>query len=242
MVARNQNDETIFDLIRDSSFEQLRKEQLVYLLIESAATQKDDAIMKELFIEMMHKNAALNRTLEEKLQEVERLSVTDQLTGLYNRRKFKADLREEIVRGVRYGRGFSLIMLDIDHFKSINDEFGHDVGDDVLRRVSTILQDRVRTMDVPCRWGGEEFMVLLPETNDADAVVVAEDLRRRFEAEDFGLGRPVTCSFGVVEWISGATDDDMTKRVDEALYTSKENGRNQVTIVGIIIEQPDFGL
>ena len=207
-----------------------KTDTLSHMVLEAIASDKDNIIMTDLMLEMLQRNALLNRQLESKILEVERLSVTDQLTGAYNRRKFITVLENEMDRMVRYDRSFSLIMFDIDHFKNVNDTYGHDIGDFVLREISKNAMERLRNADTFARWGGEEFMILAPETTLEDALKLAEILRSSIEEYNFSPVSKVTSSFGVV--CSTETElktiDDLTKAVDEALYHAKRSGRNKV--------------
>ena len=177
---------------------------------------------------------AMNRQLEE-------ISVRDALTGLYNRRYFADRLEQEFHRGERHHRPSSLIMVDIDHFKRVNDTYGHQVGDVVLRGVAQILVDQTRTIDIAGRYGGEEFAVILPETPLADAHQVAERLRERVEAtvlhriEKDGIESEAlkcTISLGVSSFagIGYATPADFLHAADAALYDAKHSGRNRVHV------------
>lgn len=161
-------------------------------------------------------------------KELEELSVTDHLTRLYNTRKLDEDLAREISRHRRYGHPLSAIMADVDDFKAVNDRMGHLVGDDVLREVGTIIKSNVRNVDLAVRYGGEEFVVLCPDTGLEQAHRLAEKLRRFVEVNDFfGVGR-VTLSLGVAQL---APDDDsrsFLERADRKLYEAKRNGKNQV--------------
>ena len=152
----------------------------------------------------------------------------DNLTKLYNRQKLNDDFTKEILREERYHHGLSLIMLDIDNFKSINDTYGHDVGDDVLRSISDILIKSVRQTDIPSRWGGEEFMVLLPDTSSPDNV--AELIRSNIEKFEFKMvPKPITVSVGTAVFRDGVdTKDSIIKNVDIALYQAKNSGKNKV--------------
>lgn len=150
---------------------------------------------------------------------------TDPLTKAMNRRAFLRLLEVEVASAKK----FSLIMFDIDHFKSINDEFGHDVGDAVLREISQLVRDNIRETDRLVRWGGEEFMVLALSSGIGRVRQVAERLRLAVESFSFtGVPRAVTSSFGIVEHQSDESQDEFIKRVDEALYQAKEGGRNRV--------------
>ncbi|WP_241546763.1 GGDEF domain-containing protein [Thiohalobacter thiocyanaticus] len=163
--------------------------------------------------------------------ELEHQASHDVLTGLNNRRKFEELLLQEIERTSRYQRPFAVIMFDIDHFKRINDRHGHDIGDAVLNELATIVGEQVRDSDIPARWGGEEFIVLLPETGTEGARQAAEGRLRRRIAETLftGAGR-VTISLGVTQYQSGDTLDSLVKRADEALYRAKEEGRDRVVV------------
>lgn len=163
--------------------------------------------------------------MENKLAQ---LASTDPLTGLYNRRSLGEFLAAEMIRVTRYPSPMSLIIFDIDHFKSINDLFGHDVGDDVLRDIAKVIQCNIRKTDIFARWGGEEFIILSPETTGDHAENLAEKLRNAVENYDFALPKKITVSFGVAEYISGETSEQMIKRADKAMYQAKENGRNRV--------------
>ena len=155
----------------------------------------------------------------------------DGLTGVYNRRFFEKQIAGELDRATRYEKALSVIMLDIDHFKKLNDEFGHLLGDEVLKQVSNIFRTQLRRLDFICRYGGEEFAIILPETGGEDALGVADKVRRMIEAHSFpGVPRPVTISLGVAECPAhGVTRDTLVKSADQALYASKLGGRNRVT-------------
>lgn len=156
------------------------------------------------------------------------LSVTDCLTDSYNRRYFTQKLEEEIERARRNGNTFSLIMLDIDHFKSINDRFGHNAGDLVLKNIVELIKNRIRKIDILARWGGEEFVILLLDTTIKNAVRLAEELRESLSRMDIpGVGR-VTASFGVSTYCSGDTADTLVNKADKMMYEAKAAGRNCV--------------
>jgi len=166
-------------------------------------------------------------TDEEKYrQELEKLTITDALTGIKNRRYFMHKLQDEIERSNRYDEKLSLVMFDIDHFKKVNDEHGHDVGDEVLKEYTKLITSELRENDAFCRIGGEEFIVILPHVELSGALIVAEKLRSSVENHKKVL--PITMSFGVVEFKKGETKEHLFKRVDNALYEAKENGRNRV--------------
>jgi diguanylate cyclase (GGDEF)-like protein len=160
---------------------------------------------------------------------VRQLAYLDGVTGIFNRRYFELRIAEEIARSSRHGLTFSVIMVDIDHFKRLNDEFGHLLGDEVLRQVSGILSQQLRKSDVFSRYGGEEFAIITPETGLESALGVADKLRRVVESWHFpGVARPVTISAGVAEFpTQGGTRDELVKSADEALYAAKQSGRNR---------------
>ena len=172
--------------------------------------------------------ADANERLQGKNDELERLSVTDGLTGLVNHRALMQRLGEEGQRSLRNSHPFVVIMADVDHFKQYNDTFGHPQGDEVLKKVASILKDCTRTVDCVARYGGEEFAALLPETDMSGAMEVAERMRAKVESADFP-GRRVTMSIGVAEFPKHApTPKDVIAVADAALYVAKRGGRNQV--------------
>lgn len=165
------------------------------------------------------------RELEEELSYQARY---DMLTELPNRRECETALHAEIERSDRYGQGLSALMIDIDHFKRINDERGHVQGDRVLQRVAAVIGARVRQADTPGRWGGEEFLVLLPSTPPADARRLAEELCRAVAEHYDGNGPTVTISVGYAGYRRGEGDARFLQRLDRALYAAKDQGRNRV--------------
>ena len=171
-----------------------------------------------------------NRKLSTLNKELERLSLTDKLTGLFNRSKIDAAIEREIARSQRFGQPFSLIMLDIDHFKLVNDTYGHQVGDKVLIAVSSVLSGNTRETDILGRWGGEEFIVICPHTDGVGILNLAEGLRLKFEAYDFPVVEHKTASFGVTTYRNGDQPTEIVRRADEALYAAKNNGRNRVEV------------
>lgn len=163
---------------------------------------------------------------------LEKRAMIDGMTGLWNRSYLDARLVAEMSAARRTGEPLSCIMADVDHFKSINDTYGHSVGDDILRRIATVLQERCRSTDIVCRYGGEEFTILLPATDTDDAAQLAEELRVRIEQLHFtcnDLPRPVTCSFGVAV-LGEKVPPSILELADEALYAAKLSGRNRITL------------
>ncbi len=165
-------------------------------------------------------------------ERARQLAYLDGLTGIYNRRHFEQKIVEEIERANRYSGEMAVLMVDIDNFKKVNDEFGHLLGDEVLRQISSVFSQQLRKVDVVCRYGGEEFAILLPQTAGAKALAVADKLRRTVESYIFpGVARPVTITVGMAEFPGhGSTRDELVKAADAALYAAKLGGRNRVLV------------
>jgi len=166
------------------------------------------------------------------VERVKQLAYLDGLTGIFNRRFFELRIMEEIERARRYGTGMAVIMADIDQFKRLNDEFGHVLGDEVLRQVSSLFHQQLRKIDVVCRYGGEEFAILLTQTNAQHAMNIAEKLRKMVAGWQFpGVPRTVTISAGAAAFPDhGMTRDDLVRAADAALYAAKQAGRNRVCL------------
>ncbi len=162
------------------------------------------------------------------ITKLNELATLDVLTKVANRFQFDKVLEHSITLSQRYGRALSMMLIDIDHFKEINDNYGHLVGDEVLKILAQILRDGVRKSDVIARWGGEEFVILLPDSELSSATKLAEILRLRIAEYDFKLVKKITCSIGIVRWNEGENPDQLLKRVDEKLYYAKETGRNKI--------------
>lgn len=166
--------------------------------------------------------------LEEKNMELKRLSITDKLTGLYNRLRLDETLEEELERSKRFGHPLGVILVDVDYFKNVNDAHGHQAGDRVLVEIAGILKNNVRKIDTVGRWGGEEFMIICPETAREDSEKVAQTLREKIAAYDFHVAEQITACFGVSAYNAGESITKVVARADEALYKAKRNGRNRV--------------
>ncbi|MEP3856388.1 MAG: diguanylate cyclase [Porticoccus sp.] len=163
-------------------------------------------------------------------EQVRIMAITDGLTGINNRQEFDRLLEHEIERASRYHTPLSLLMYDLDHFKQVNDRYGHNTGDTALKTVTSLVNNNIRGIDVHGRWGGEEFMVLLPQTGLNTAKDVAEKLRQAIAAHQFNKLGSITASFGVVEFAPHEKAKSLAQRVDEALYRAKELGRNRVEV------------
>jgi diguanylate cyclase (GGDEF)-like protein len=198
-------------------------------------SKANEDLAKEITI---RKNTEL--ALRQSQEILKQQSITDSLTGLYNRRYFNKLAEEEIDRFFRYLRPLSIIMFDIDFFKRVNDIFGHIVGDNVLKMVAFVTKNQIRTNDIAVRYGGEEFIVLLPETSLEDAVILAERLKRQIEISVIQTEQQpisVTASFGVSNYFIKMNEksrdrmlSEFIDNADKALYASKKNGRNKVSI------------
>ena len=171
-----------------------------------------------------------------KKDEFEKKAYKDELTKIYNRAKFNIALIDEIVNFKINNNELSILFFDIDHFKMFNDTYGHQMGDEILSMLASIIDDSCRETDLFARWGGEEFIVLLPNVGLKSAFKIAEFKRNLIENHTFKDGLKVTCSFGVTTINKDDDKDSFLKRVDDALYKAKENGRNRVEIVeGLVL-------
>jgi diguanylate cyclase (GGDEF)-like protein len=180
--------------------------------------------------------AAINETLRKKNKELHELSITDSLTGLYNRKHLMETLDSEVARSKRHKHDFSVLVVDIDHFKEYNDTYGHLAGDEVLSRLASVFKKSVRSCDYVARYGGEEFILVLPEIGPHDGVKAAERIRKKVVKEKFaGDGEPikVTVSVGVASYPKDGDDPQaIIRHADTALYEAKETGRNCVALAG----------
>lgn len=173
----------------------------------------------------------LQGELREAHEEMTRLASQDPLTAMANRRSFDESLEEELARAERYGRALSILFIDVDHFKAVNDDYGHSAGDGALKELASVIGDCLRPADLPSRWGGEEFVVLLPETACVEALRAAERIRASVEhhAFSFADGVGLTCSIGTSSWPDDAEDaQGLLRLADDAVYGAKRRGRNRV--------------
>lgn len=167
------------------------------------------------------------------------LAMVDRLTGLYNRHYFDQVSIEESNRSDRYGDAISFVMLDLDHFKHVNDTWGHNVGDQVLTLTAKVIGQCIRKSDILARWGGEEFAILMPNTTQYGAQLVSEKIRKTLEKTNHPMAGMVTASFGVAERHKGEIFEDVFKRADQALFSAKEQGRNRVVCSEELISRPE---
>ncbi len=195
-------------------------------------TQRVDFMgeFSEAFNTMVKKLDEARAELEAQKVQLEKLATTDALTAAYNRRKLNELTLAELERVRRYGRPLSLFILDIDHFKRVNDTYGHEAGDQVLVTLAGLLRAGIRATDSLARWGGEEFVVLSPGVTADGEAQLAERLRAAAAAHDHASVGTVTASFGVAEHSPGETPDELFARADRALYRAKDGGRNRVEV------------
>ncbi len=185
--------------------------------------------------ELEDRAAVLKRMVDQRTEELEaahremrRIATTDTMTGLHNRYHTEQVLQDELKRQGRVGTGLTVILLDVDNFKPINDAFGHHVGDKVLADLAPLLQSRIRETDVLGRWGGEEFLIICPDTSLSEATVLAQHLCDRVAAHPFPHGRSITLSLGVAAHAPQEPGHALLERADRALYQAKAAGRNRV--------------
>lgn len=174
---------------------------------------------------------AMARAKERLIADLERMAIRDELTGLHNYRHFQGQLKAEVQRALRYQRSLSLIVVDVDHFKLVNDTLGHAEGDRVLAAIARILAENIRTTDKGFRYGGEEFVVILPETAKDHAQSVAERIRLSIDNVELVKGLRVTISAGVSDFHPPEDAEAFLRRTDAALYEAKRSGRNLVITV-----------
>ncbi len=200
---------------------------------ETAAGSDPQGVYSEL-TRLNNQLRTMQFELEKKNSELERLAYFDTLTGLFNRRAILAKLDEWLHLVKRYGDRLSVVMLDLDNFKQVNDTFGHRVGDRVLADIANLLRRSVRQTDFCGRYGGEEFLMILPQTDVAGAVIMAERMRAAIDGCPMHGPQSntfkVTASLGAAEYCDGDDEDLLVGRADAALYIAKDNGRNRVEI------------
>ena len=210
-------------------------------IIERNLRLREAELQAQLYVEQLKRlNTILKRKMREKTDDLrrtnlilKRLVVRDHLTGLYNQRALYTQLEKEVARANRYRRQLGFIMFDLDFFKRVNDSRGHQAGSAILMKIARLITECIRKVDWAARFGGDEFSVVLPETDPEGARIAAERIRRRIESYDFRLGSSslrLTASFGVSIFEPGTTTSSIIKKADDALYQAKARGRNRVEV------------
>ncbi len=211
-------------------YQYLDEEKIRYIdLFRTAITYNNEQTGLAIFADVTDQILKEQHILIER-EEYKELSEIDALTGINNRRSFDNKLAELLNAALRYNRPLSLIMFDIDHFKNINDAYGHETGDFILKEISALIKENLRSTDFFARYGGEEFMIISPETSIPTAKELTERLRLKIEKHNFNIGDSITCSFGITDIEQNDTSKSIVYRVDAALYNAKETGRNKICI------------
>ena len=215
---------------KESDFSQVRE---LSEALRKTKTRDELFYLKRSILDMAYELENYMNRLKSEKEKFEEMAYTDPLTGLSNRRFFMKEAEHFFEYARRYGEPISLIMLDIDDFKKINDTYGHDVGDLVLKRLADVIRSNTRKSDIPARFGGEEFIILLPTTNTEGALLVAERIRRDFKSSGVRLNGDVvmtTVSIGLATLTEEDSLDELIKKADEALYRAKRTGKDKVVV------------
>ena len=204
----------------------------IEIAVESMQAGAADFVTKPVPAAVLH--LRIQKALEH--ARTRRLASTDGLTGVYNHRTFQERLSQEIARADRYSRPLSVLIIDVDHFKVYNDTYGHPQGDIVLQDLARLLQEMSRTSDTVARWGGEEFAIILPETDSVGAQKIGQRLceqmeRYPFPGQELMHGGTLTISIGVATYASASSKEALLQAADTALYAAKREGRNRVCVV-----------
>ncbi|MBN1623273.1 MAG: GGDEF domain-containing protein, partial [Clostridia bacterium] len=219
----------------------------IFSSYESSSILISEILISGVFLLLMAAGSSLSysrywklfrqeKEIEEINRKLELVSQTDELTGLFNRRRMMDEIEKQIAYSQRYKNIFSIAMLDIDYFKNINDTYGHDIGDVVLREFSGLLSSKLRLSDFFGRWGGEEFVLLLPGTTPDDSFILLTRLQNDIGNHIFPNGIKVAFSAGICGYQTGANMNNLIQCADQALYSAKANGRNRTEIYSIAKE------
>jgi len=218
-----------------------RTETAITAVNEGASGYLTKPVKRDKLLNVIEK-ALCRQKLEEEnkrlFEEVKNLSITDGLTGLYNNRYFSETLKNELARATRYRCPLSLLMIDIDDFKKLNDRYGHLAGNDTLKGLAGLFKQSCRAVDFPARWGGEEFAIIMPETSKENALIFASRLKNTIAMTPLKSHEPdrtvqVTVSIGLANYpLDGVDRDELLRVADQALYKAKRNGKNRVGIPG----------
>jgi two-component system, cell cycle response regulator len=243
IVTGKGSEETAVEVMRagacDYLVKPLPKLPVMRQVIDRTLRLREAELKSQLYVDQLKKlNSDLERRVREKTEELarnnlvlQRMVVRDDLTGLYNQRALYLKLDQEVQRSLRYGRPLGFVMLDVDHFKYVNDQYGHQVGSAMLKQIARVILSSVRSVDWAARFGGDEYCIVLPETDPAGVATAGERIRRNIELYNFrhdGTQLRLTASLGVAVLGPGVDRDLLVKRADNALYRAKGLGRNRV--------------
>jgi diguanylate cyclase (GGDEF)-like protein len=203
-------------------------EKAVFKSIRNVKMQKENFEYKNMLEQKVREQVNILRDKEQELEKKSYQAHYDQLTSIYNRHRFNELFEIEKERADRSGGIMTIVIIDIDDFKKINDTYGHNIGDTVLKTFSQLILNKIRISDIFARWGGEEFVILLPDTDIEGGYETAEQIRKVIENHDFEHVGKVTASFGVAEYEYKQSLEELVKRCDKALYIAKSSGKNQV--------------
>lgn len=227
-IAEYNSDGSVARMIGAHHNIHLRKIAQSELITQNYLLKEGNFTLEKLLEEKNKELEEKNIELEKKMKEVEYLSITDTLTEIPNRRKLEYELEKEIARAKRYGQDLTFVIFDIDYFKNVNDKYGHSIGDNILHKLALIVKGKLRINDFIARWGGEEFALLLPETNLKESIEVSEKLRKYINQVEFEKDLFITCSFGISQYKKDESEEKLFNRADKALYQAKDLGRNRV--------------
>ena len=235
---KEENLEDILSETRCRSFMLVPLSKMNHFGVLLVMSSRNEATEAELdFLNLFAQQIELAVTIADLFQMVREQAVTDPLTTLYNRRYFDESIEKEFTRANRQKQPFSIIGIDLDHLKQINDKYGHVYGDLAIKQISSVLKQNARSIDVPARIGGEEFNVLLPGIDSKGAMIAAERIRKAIEATPIETVGTITASLGVATFLEHANNvEELMELADQAMYHSKRNGRNQVTLATPISE------
>ncbi len=200
----------------------------LYFIEQNQLLKEGNVTLEKIISRKAQELQQKNVLLEKKISEIELISNTDTLTKVANRKMFEKALSKEVSRANRYNHALSLVIFDLDYFKEINDNFGHKIGDELLCKLSKLIINNIRDIDLLARWGGDEFVMILPEISQQEAHQTCEKLRLLISEQQLIKGIDISCSFGVSQYLFGETLDELFQRVDKLLFFSKEHGRNMV--------------
>lgn len=228
VLARDQNGDATRMIGAHLNIDELKKVQSALEEAQSLLNLQAKNQADVLYQKKSDELACQNKLLEEKVKEFEHISLTDPLTDVGNRKFFEYTLKKELARAERYHFDISLVLFDVDFFKHVNDTYGHNEGDKILQLIAKTVSANIRQVDTLARWGGEEFVVILPELNEQQAYQVAEKLRGLLGEIEHSCQKCVTCSFGLVVYQKGQSSEELFVCADKALYLAKQSGRNRV--------------